>query len=105
MPQDLADSSRPSSRREYSIAASETIASYLQVTDVLEAVYDVLIADYDRRDAEVDVPGFPIKAGAQLPSRGQHYNHVAADDAVFSRYISKCSRQVIKRYLAKIIGN
>jgi len=40
-----------------------------------------------------------------LPSRSQHRNYVAADDALFSGDISERSCQVIERHVAEIIGN
>jgi hypothetical protein len=65
----------------------------------------MLIPRHDRRDAKIHISGFAVEAGPQPPPRGEHRDHVAADDAVVRRDICKYFREVIERHVAEIIGD
>jgi hypothetical protein len=52
-------------------------ACYLDVAEILESADDALIPSHDRRNAKVNISGFPVKTGTELPPRSEHGDHVA----------------------------
>lgn len=53
----------------------------------------MMISGDDRRNAEVYVTSLSVELVSQLPSRREHRDHVAADDAAIVSNASKCPRQ------------
>jgi hypothetical protein len=91
--------------RDVSQSTGEAVPSDLQVVDVRESADNVLIPSHDWRNTKINVTGLAIKTCPELPTRGEHGDHVAADNSVVCRDISEGPRQVTQRNIAEIIGN
>jgi hypothetical protein len=65
----------------------------------------MMISGDDRRNTEVYVTSLSVEFVSQLPSRREHRDHVAADDAAICGNVSERPCQVAERDIAEIIGN
>jgi hypothetical protein len=63
------------------------------------------ISGDDRRNAEVYVAGLSVEFVPQLPSCGEHRDHVAVDDTEICGNVSERPCQVAECDVAEIIGN